>query len=437
MSEDESSPTAEKLNLLLLDDETDILKSLTRVLRYDYQVVSFSNGQEALKHLESNEVSIIISDMRMPEMDGAEFLTKAREICPHSIRFLLTGYSDMESTIRAVNDGGIHTYIAKPWDNEGLKLTLSKASELFELRRQKQELTDALQNKNQELSDLNGALEDKVKQRTAALQESNKKMEALLSSRTRTFKDILSALSAIIQHATGQPHQQSERVAEYSKLIAIRMEAPESEVTHCYLSALLHEIGLIGQTEIIQEVEEPQEGAPEGAQIRLAPPANAQVGAKIIGQIKRFTPLVEIIRHQDENFDGTGSPQHLSGDDIPLGARILRVAKNYDFFVSSPQNTARIKPSSARVFIKQHAGTLYDPKVVTIFLELLENADEESDVDLCVGLDELKIGSVLKQDVYHPNGQMMLSAGQEINEALLNRLKLIEESVEVPIAVYI
>lgn len=433
MNDADVSAPAEKLHLLLLDDEPDILKSLTRVLRFDYQVVSFNNGHDALAHLEEHDVSIIISDMRMPEMDGAEFLTKARALRPNSIRFLLTGYSDMESTIRAVNEGGIHTYIAKPWDNEGLKLTLSKASELFELRRQKQALTDELQQKNAQLSDWNDALEDKVKQRTAALQDSNKKMSALLTSRTRTFKDILAALSAIIQHATGQPHHQSERVAEYTKLVAARMALPEAQVTHCYLSALLHEIGLIGDSPAPEVLT--TQG--EGAQIRLAPPANAEVGATIIGQIQRFSPLVDIIRHQDENFDGTGHPDHLAGDAIPVGARILRVIKNYDFFVSSLHNSARLKPSSARAFLEQQAGTLYDLEVVRHFLEVLKTEVEDADVDLCVGLDELKIGAVLKQDVYHPNGQMMLSAGQEINEALLNKLKQIEASVEVPIAVYV
>ncbi|WCP67820.1 response regulator [Vibrio tubiashii] len=433
MNDADISPCQEKLHLLLLDDEPEILKSLTRVLRFDYRVVSFDNGHDALAHLEEHDVSIIISDMRMAEMDGAEFLAKARAIRPESIRFLLTGYSDMESTVLAVNEGGIHSYIAKPWDNEALKLTLSKASELLELRRQKQVLTDELQSKNTQLNEWNDALEDKIKQRTAALQDSNKKMSALLANRTRTFKDILSALSAIIQHATGQPHQHSERVAEYAKLVATHMGLSEAQVSHCYLSALLHEIGLIGA---IPDSFEPSI-QPDGTQICLAPLANAEVGAAIIGQIQRFRPLVDIIRHQDENYDGTGFPEHLAKDEIPIGSRILRVIKNYEFFVSGLQNSARLKPSSARAFIEQQAGCLYDPAVARSFFEVLKTDIHNTDLEICVGLDELRVGAVLKQDVYHPNGQMMLSAGQEINEALLSKLKQIEESVEVPIALYV
>ncbi|EFP97473.1 HD domain-containing phosphohydrolase [Vibrio caribbeanicus] len=426
----------EKKTLLLLDDEKDILKALTRILRFEYDVVSFNDGHEALKYLEDHDINIMISDMRMPTMDGAEFLKRAKEFCPNSIRFLLTGYSDMESTIRAVNEGGIHTYLAKPWDNEGIKLTLSKASELFDLRKQKQALTDELQKKNDELGELNNALEQKVKDRTASLLESNKKMEMLLSSRARTFKDILAALSAIIQYATGKPSTDNERISEYAKMVAIKMGLPESEVTHCYLSALLHEIGLLGTVDP-NAVDEEQTPSTQGSHVSLAPSANAEIGATIIGQIKRFAPLVAVIRHQDENFDGTGKPDHLAGDAIPVGSRILRVVKNYDFFVSGSQNPSRLKPSSARTFIKQQAGELYDPMIVDTFLEILKTEVAGSDVDLCVGLDEVKVGAILKQDVYHPNGQMMLSAGQEINAALLQRLQKIENSLEVPIAIYI
>lgn len=158
--------------------------------------------------------------MRMPEMDGAEFLRLARERSPDSIRLLLTGYSDMESTVRAVNEGGIHTYLSKPWDNQLLKETIAKAAELFQLKREKRELTAALAVKNVELEELNQSLEEKVKERTEMLELANKKLQALLNSRTQTFKDILATLSAIIQRATGNNNEHSLRIAEISRAIA-------------------------------------------------------------------------------------------------------------------------------------------------------------------------------------------------------------------------
>ncbi|NAX44127.1 response regulator, partial [Vibrio sp. V25_P4S6T154] len=189
--------SGDRLSLLLLDDESEILKSLTRVLRTDYDIVSFNSGKEALEYLDQHEVSIIISDMRMPEMDGADFLAKSKELYPETIRILLTGYSDIQSTVRAVNSGGIHTYIGKPWDNENLKLIVSKAAEFYRLTKEREHLAIELEKRNSELEVVNLALEDnnrklaefnqdleqKVKERTLELQSSNKKLEHLLISR--------------------------------------------------------------------------------------------------------------------------------------------------------------------------------------------------------------------------------------------------------------
>ncbi|WP_438405729.1 response regulator, partial [Aeromonas hydrophila] len=129
------------MDVLLLDDENDILKALNRVLRMDYNVVSVDNGADALGYLLENPIHIIISDMRMPDMDGADFLAKAREMQPDTMRLLLTGYADIPSTVRAVNAGGIHTYISKPWDNENLKLIVGKAAEFYRLSQDKERLT--------------------------------------------------------------------------------------------------------------------------------------------------------------------------------------------------------------------------------------------------------------------------------------------------------
>ncbi len=420
----------ESISVLILDDEKEITNALTRVLRRDYQVKAFQKGEDALAYLSNHPVSIIISDMRMPKMDGAEFLAQAKVICPDAIRFLLTGYSDMEATIRAINDGGVHTYIAKPWDNEGLKLTLSKACELLVLRQQKAQLTQELAEKNRDLQQLNGQLEEKVQQRTVALRKSNQKLQTLLVNRNRTFKDILSTLSAIIQHVTGQPSDHTERVAEIGKLVAQHLNLPEKIITQVYLCGLIHEIGLIGSSDIHQTTHSSSHDLTKMSKV------NPEVGAEIISQIKRFKPLVEIIRHQDENFDGTGSPDHLKEDQIPVAARILRLSKNYEYFISSV-NPKPMAPSSARAYIKQNSGTLYDPNIAKAFIKVLESELDSLTVDVCVGLDELKVGSVVKQDVYLPNGQLMITAGQTINSNMLSRLRALERAVDQPIAVFI
>ncbi|SDH22658.1 Response regulator c-di-GMP phosphodiesterase, RpfG family, contains REC and HD-GYP domains [Vibrio xiamenensis] len=428
-----TKPEKEKLSLLLLDDEQDILKSLTRVLRYDYDVVSFDNGQDALAHLQEHDASIIISDMRMPTMDGAEFLAKAREMRPDSLRFLLTGYSDMASTVKAVNEGGIHTYLAKPWDNDAIKETLKQASEVFELKREKRRLLGELASKNQLLETMNEELEVQVEERTAELVKANRHLQILLKNRSAIFNDILHTLMAIIEHRTGLKADHAERIAEISREVARKMKLGDSDIKQIYLAGLMHEIGLIGSA---PAVEAPVVDQDEAA-IPVAPSANPQLGAEIIAGIKRFEPLVEIILHQDENFDGTGSPNHLQQQDIPIGARILRIVKNYDFFVTCTNNPTRMKPASALLYIKQQSGTLYDPDIVKVFTKVVESGLDNLDIDACVSLDDVKSGMVLKQDLYLPNGKLMLTAGQTLTYQTISKLKEIEKETKLPIAIFI
>ncbi|MDP5252696.1 MULTISPECIES: HD domain-containing phosphohydrolase [unclassified Vibrio] len=426
----ETVTDVDKLKLLLLDDEADILKSLTRVLRRDYDVVSFTSGVEALEYLASNDVPILLSDMRMPEMDGAEFLAKAKEINPQSMRVLLTGYSDMDSTIRAVNEGGIHTYLSKPWDNAGLKLTIEKVAELYTLRQEKAKLMIELEGKNLQLAQWNQQLEEKVTQRTKLLQETNYNLKTVLKSRQQTFKDILSMLTAIIQHATGQPRDHAERIAEQAKMLAKVLGLSDSEINHVYLAALMHEIGLIGG--LNHDLAKKYESG--GVQF---PNVNAQLGSEVIGQIKRFSPLVDIVLHQDENYDGSGFPQHLKAEQIPVGARILRVVKNYDYLVASPINARRMTTRSAYAFLDKNKNRLYDPAIVKFYLSMIKNLTQTDGVQLCVGVDDLKVGTTIKKDVYLPNGSLMLTAGQEINSALLQRLKELDRTSEQPLAFHI
>jgi len=438
----------EKINVLLLDDENDILKALTRVLRLDYAVVTFNHGHDAVEYLKEHDVPIIISDMRMPEMDGAEFLSIAKELRPDSVRILLTGYSDIQSTVRAVNSGGIHTYISKPWDNENLKLTVGKAAEFFTLSKEKERLSleieernqqletmnDKLAHSNHRLKNFNAELESQVKLRTKELQKSNVRLEALLKNRNKTFKDILGMVTAIIQHRTGYPADHAERIANQAKSVAMKLELSEVEMGHVYLCGLMHQIGLIGAKD--QEMERTRID-PE-SNIAIVPDVNAVVGAAIVSRIKRFEPLVNIIRHQDELFDGTGKPDHQSGNDIPIGARIIKVVKDYDFYVASPHNPRRMMSKSAQKYLKENAGIFYDPNVVDVFLSMVSvSGIREEGIELCISLSEVQPGMIIKRDLYLPNGNLMLTAGNAINATLLSKLKEIEMSSSMPIAVYI
>ncbi len=158
--------------VLFVDDEANILKTLTRLfLDEDYDVHTANGGQEALDLLNDGLVpTVIVSDQRMPEMGGAEFLAQAREIVPDSIRMVLTGYADINAAVDAINRSGIYRYIMKPWNDEDLKLTVKDAIDRFNLVNENKRLTQELHEKNEILSEVNKHLEEKVQERTRELQ---------------------------------------------------------------------------------------------------------------------------------------------------------------------------------------------------------------------------------------------------------------------------
>ncbi|HBX54908.1 response regulator [Pseudomonas sp. UBA2684] len=118
------------IRILFVDDEERILRSLAMQFRRQYEVLTESDPRRALERLKSEPVQIIVSDQRMPQMSGAELLAEAREIAPETLRILLTGYSDLDAAVEALNSGGIFRYLTKPWDQQEMAFTLRQAAEI-------------------------------------------------------------------------------------------------------------------------------------------------------------------------------------------------------------------------------------------------------------------------------------------------------------------
>ncbi|WDE07137.1 response regulator [Thalassomonas viridans] len=434
MMTSENSTDTPTLSLLLLDDEQCILDSLKRLLRKDYRLITFTQGQEALAYLEENHVDMVMSDMRMPNMDGAEFLCRAKAIIPEAIRILLTGYSDLESTIKAINQGGVYTYIEKPWDNEALQLTLAKAAEHYKLKIEKQRLTGRLANANKELEQFNQRLEQKVSQRTQALQISKQKLAMALNRHQDLFQDVLEMISATIEYRTGLGSAHTKRIALQAKALAVQLKLDECECRRIHLCALLHEIGTVGLTDDM--LKQPNIS---GTNLDETFDNHPVIGADIIGQVKRFEPLTATIRHQNENIDGSGLPEHLAGDDIPVGARIIRVVKDFDYLIAGKQNHKKITVNGAKIWLQKQAGVLYDKNVVNAFLQIISNKSHNQDMEMIysVGLEAVRPGDVLTEDLTLDNGNTMLKAGQELNDAMITRLRHYEKEYATQVTLFI
>lgn len=425
---------ATKLNLLLLDDEQDIINSLKRVLRKDFDIVTFNDGRSALEYLAENPIDIIISDMRMPVMDGAEFFTRSREYHPNAIRILLTGYSDMETTIKAINDGGIYTYIGKPWENQELKLLLDKASEHYLLKKETRELNVKLGDANEQLSEFNHSLELKVAQRTKALELSKNKLSSTLQTQNSLLHDVLDMMSTTIEYRTGFGAGHNKRIALQCKALARHLALDDAVCRRIYLCALLHEIGIVGlKDEVISSIDFGTGKLDEAFN------QHPVIGAEIVGRVHRFAALTDNILHQNENVDGTGFPDHLKGDDIPLGSRIIRVVKDFDFLIAGKENHKPMGIKEAQAWLTSRVDVWYDKTVVKALFSVLsqrEHTDDE-DMEYSVGIEGLKIGDKLLEDLVLTNGNTMLTAGQVINRTMIEKLKVYEENYNTKITLFI
>ncbi|MDE2321654.1 MAG: sigma-54-dependent Fis family transcriptional regulator [candidate division NC10 bacterium] len=151
-----------RYGILIVDDERDILTTLSLTFEEDYDVFLARSGAEGLAILERQEVALIIADQRMPEMTGVEFLERSIDKRPQAIRMILTGYTDTTSLIRAINAGRIYRYITKPWSRDELKITVKRAFESYELTMENQRLLKELQTANERLQAENLYLKQEV-----------------------------------------------------------------------------------------------------------------------------------------------------------------------------------------------------------------------------------------------------------------------------------
>lgn len=180
----------QRRTMLIVDDEANVLKSVKRLLfDTDYRILTAESGQEGLKAFEKEpSIQLVISDYRMPEMTGVEFLRRVKELYPDTIRIILSGYADVMAIVEAINDGQVYKFIGKPWNDQDLLTTIMRAFEQYGLVQENRRLNDELFQRNQELEEAAGELERKVQQRTKDLEMKNRALTI-----THNIMDLLPA----------------------------------------------------------------------------------------------------------------------------------------------------------------------------------------------------------------------------------------------------
>jgi len=432
---DISAPTAiAQPALLFVDDEENILNSLRRLFRpLGYKILTAGSGAEALVLLEHESVDLVISDMRMPQMDGAQLLEQVRAKWPDTLRILLTGYADIGSTIAAINKGEIYRYIAKPWEDNDILLVVRHALERKGLELEKRRLELLTHRQNEELKDLNASLETKVQDRTAELRQTMSFLEQAHSELKKSFITSVRIFSNLFELRAGRLAGHSRRVADLARSLAQQMGMSEAETQDVMFAGLLHDIGKIGLPDELLEKPFASLNSEERAQV-MKHPLTGQVALMSLDRLKA---AAELIGSHHERFDGLGYPNALSGFNVPLGARILAVANEYDALQNGTLLNQRLSASKAHEFIVKGSGQRYDPAVVDAFNKILGVAEQRAEQVQEIRTIQLKSGMVLARDLTAPNGMLLLSRDHVLDASMITKLRQFEHHEGHELALWI
>jgi response regulator RpfG family c-di-GMP phosphodiesterase len=334
--------------LLIVDDELPNLRLLTRLFRQDFQCLTASSGEEAIKLLSQHDVAILITDQRMPQMSGIELLKQTAVLRPHMARILLTGYTDVEALVEAINCGLVHRYITKPWNNEDLKQKVNRALEEYENNKKRHALKVA-----------NDRLEARIKQMKLG---------------------VANALDALLRVKDEYSSEHSARVASLSARIAEHLAMCDEERADLFLAAIVHRLGHVGTPDELLWKTDPQDDSHYSCFQE-----HSERGARILSMIPELRNVADIVLLHHENFDGSGYPRGLRGEQIPLACRVIRVADAYELWTRPRSQSMSLAHEGALQRLKERSSADFDPRVVDVMCRLAVSkaASDSVDWDFC------------------------------------------------------
>ena len=357
MTSSNESFDASQFKVLCVDDEPNILSALRRMLSLEgFEVVTAEGGAQALEQLAKQSIDVIISDMQMPHMDGAELLERVTQEWPQTMRLLLTGTSDLTGAVDAINQGAIYRYIAKPWNDDELLSTIKSAIVYGTLVNEHDRLQALTEAQKESLNEMVDTLESRVKERTKDLRD------AYVAS-IKSFSNLLE-----LRRPDLLPH--SRRVATLSMKMAKLAGLEEDECQAIFIAGLLHDIGKIGLSDRVLNTKFIELPLADAKVYRT----HTTMGEATLRALPDMNEVASIIRSHHEYFNGTGFPDALEGDAIPIGARIVAIAEAFEELQSGDYAKAQSTPADAVRVISSNRGILFCPAMADLFIKALRSA---------------------------------------------------------------
>jgi response regulator RpfG family c-di-GMP phosphodiesterase len=332
-----------------------------------FRVLAASRAREALELLENESPQVVVTDQRMPEMSGVDLLSAVRERHPDVVRMMLTGYTEIDVAVEAINRGAIYRLITKPWNDEELKATIRQALEQHELKREIKRLNQVTREQNFKLQDMNRTLEAKVGDRTRQLADKHRQLK---TGYIETIRALAEAVDAKDAYTRGH----SERVGVYATKVAREMGMARERIERVYIAGLLHDVGKIGVRDAV--ITKPDRLTDEEYEEIKAHPL---IGARILEPISFLADVAPCVRHHHEWYDGSmrGYPDQLRGDQIPLGSRIILVSDTLEAMTSDRPYRKGMPLEAVLSELHKYSGSQFDPVCVDAMLRLLNREGEE------------------------------------------------------------
>jgi putative two-component system response regulator len=323
--------------ILIVDDEPANVRILERLFRRQHNVITAESGEEALELLSLHDVALIISDQRMPVMTGIDFLKRAAEMRPQAVRIILTGYSDANALVEAINSGIVYKYVAKPWVNEDLMQTVQRALQHYE----------TIKNQHQ-------------------LKLEHERLKERLKT---TLEIVVRTISEMLDLKDPHSHGHSRRIRSYAAAVGEHLNLDADELEQLSLAAFLHEAAHIGIPNYILCKQ-----APLTDEEHWIAKQNLERGLKLVESVPDLEDIASVLRYQHENWNGSGYPNGLGGEQIPLHSRIIVVADAYDELTFPRSLQAGLTHEEAIGRLRLDAGTKFDPAIVEAFAGLNSTA---------------------------------------------------------------
>lgn len=339
-------------NLLIVDDEPMVIESLKRLFRKQpISLFCAGSAKEGLEIFQKNDIGVVLSDLQMPEIDGLTFFEEIRKINTNAIQILMSGNATLEHAIAAINRLQLFGCIAKPWDDTELIQSIKNGFNIYNIKKDHQNLLKLNEKQNIKLKELNSELENKVRLRTIDLEEAIHEGIVMLAN-----------AAEVKDKCTGD---HIHRILSITHDICIEIGFSPDKAYLYGLFSMAHDVGKLKIPDDILN----KPGVLTEKEWNIMQ-SHTTAGEKILGDKPFYKVARDIAGNHHENWDGSGYPNGLKGEEIPLSARIVAIADVYDALINKRPYKQAWTFNDTINEMKALSGKKFQPELLKAFLSL-------------------------------------------------------------------